>query len=124
MSSPMMKRMFGLACAAARLAVPQTPMANTSVASDLLIGISFAALLAAAHRSIVMSTPAELSWRDSRPADKCAREVGVVGVADVERDIDDLARRILEHPPRGVETRTCDHGGERQALVCEPALQR
>src|SRR5262249_52939461 len=98
MSSPMMKRTFGLDCAAARLTVPHTPMANTNAATDLLIGISFAALLAAAHRSIVMSTPAELAWRDSRPADEGAREMRVVGVADVERNIDDLARRILEHP--------------------------
>src|SRR5262245_55224841 len=108
MSSPMMKRMFGLACAAARLAVPHTPMATMSVASDLLIGISFAALLAAAHRSIVLPTPAELPWRESRPADEGAGEMRVVGVADVERDIDHLARRILEHPACGVETRTCD----------------
>src|SRR5262245_20919386 len=123
MSSPIMKRMFGLACAAARLTVPHTPMASTRVASDLLIGISFAALFAGAHRSIVMSTPTELAWRDSRPADEGAGEMRVVGVADVERDIDDLARRVLEHSPCGVETCTRDHGGERQAFPRQSALQ-
>src|SRR5262245_48755014 len=70
-----------------------------------------------------MSTPTELAWRDSRPADEGAREMRVVGVANVEGDIDDLARRILEHPACGVETGTGYHGSECQALLRQPALE-
>src|SRR4029077_14335704 len=51
------------------------------------------------------ATALELAWREACPAYERTREVGLIGVAKVQRDVDDLAGRVCEHPLRGSETR-------------------
>src|SRR5215467_1400931 len=48
----------------------------------------------------VRANPLEFSRREAGPAHEGAREMGLIGVPEVERDLDDLAGRIVEHPLR------------------------
>src|SRR5262245_10402861 len=68
--------------------------------------------------------PPELARREARPACEGAREMGRIGVPEVQRDLDDLAGRILEHPLREVEPSPCDDTPVRHALVGQATLER
>ena len=60
----------------------------------------------------------------ARPAPERAREVGGVGVAQVQGDIDDLPVRVVEHALRRIEARLRDHPRVGQALLLQLALER
>ena len=50
--------------------------------------------------------------------------MGGVGVAEVERDVNDLAGRVTEHLLRDVAAGPCNHAREAQALAVQTTLQR
>ena len=66
----------------------------------------------------------ELVGCKARPAHERTCEVGVIGVSEVERDVDDLAGGIIEHPLRDVEARPRDDAPAGQPLRRQPTLQR
>ena len=49
--------------------------------------------------------------------------MGLIGVPEIERDLDDLAPRIVEHPLRNRIADPRDEAGERHALGGEAALE-
>ena len=67
---------------------------------------------------------AELARREACPAREGAREMRRIGVPEVQRDVDDLACRIVEHLLRNGEAGLRDDTHERGPLVGEPPLER
>src|SRR5262249_11414104 len=65
----------------------------------------------------------ELARREARPACEGAREVRRIGVPEVQRDLDDLAVRILEHPLRKVEAGLRENTPVRHALLEQATLE-
>ncbi len=68
--------------------------------------------------------PPELARREARPACEGAREMGRIGIPEVERDLDDLAGWLLEHPLRNLEAGPRDDARVGHALVGQPTLER
>jgi hypothetical protein len=60
--------------------------------------------------------PPELPGGQTRPARERTREVSLIGVSEVERDLDDLAARIVEHPLRNRVADLRDEPGKRHTL--------
>ena len=71
-----------------------------------------------------LATPPELAGRQARPAHEGAREMGLIGVPEVQRDLDDLAGWILEHPLRNVATGPRDDARVCQTFFGETTLER
>src|SRR6185369_3577365 len=62
--------------------------------------------------------------RASGPSPERAGEVGVVGVPEVEREVEDLGVRLLEHGGRRRESGLGDENLVADAGRCEMALER
>src|SRR5262245_46655059 len=66
----------------------------------------------------------ELARREARPACEGACEMGLIGVPEVERDLDDPAGWILEHPLRDVAAGPRDDARVRHAFFGQATLER
>src|SRR5262249_60411527 len=68
--------------------------------------------------------PPELARREARPAHEGAHEMGGIGVPEVQRDLDDLAGWIDEHPLRNGEAGPRDDARGRHPLFGYATLER
>jgi len=77
---------------------------------------------AAPRGAAARANPLEFARSETGPAREGAREMCLIGVAEVERDLDDLAGWILQHLLRNVEAGSRDDAGVRHPFVGQATL--